>query len=112
LLLALALFPLGIIMTNRLPTFTPDWVSPPGDTILDLLEERDWTQVQLAERLGHTPKHVSLLIRGKVSITEKVALRLERVLGSSVGFWLNREAQYRAQLARIEEGERLQKWTP
>lgn len=99
-------------MTNRLPIFTPDWVSPPGETILDLLEERDWTQVQLAERLGYTPKHVSLLINGKVSITEEAALKLERVLGSSVGFWLNREAQYRAQLARLEEGERLQKWTP
>jgi HTH-type transcriptional regulator / antitoxin HigA len=87
-------------MTNRLPPFSPDWVSPPGDTISDLLKERDWTQVQLAKRLGYTPKHVSLLIQGKVSITEKVALRLELVLGSSVGFWLNREAQYRAQLAQ------------
>jgi HTH-type transcriptional regulator / antitoxin HigA len=47
-------------MTNRLPPFSPNWVSPPGETISDLLEERDWTQVQLAERLGHTPKHVSL----------------------------------------------------
>ncbi|MEH1838323.1 MAG: helix-turn-helix transcriptional regulator [Nostoc sp.] len=29
----------------------------------DLLEERDWTQAQLAERLGYTTKHISQLIK-------------------------------------------------
>ncbi|MEH2196805.1 hypothetical protein [Nostoc sp.] len=37
-----------MIETTR--TFIPDWVSPPGDAIADLLEERDWTQLQLADR--------------------------------------------------------------
>ena len=92
--------------------FTPDWVSPPGDTILDLLEERDWTQAQLSERLECTTKHISQLINGKAPINEETVLKLERVLGSTAGFWLNREAQYRAQLAKIEEQERLKTWTP
>ncbi|MEH2290997.1 helix-turn-helix domain-containing protein [Nostoc sp.] len=98
-----------MIETTR--TFTPDWVSPPGDTIADILEERDWTQVQLAERLGYTTKHISLLINGKAPINEETALKLERVLGSTTAFWLNREAQYRAGLARIEEENRLKGWT-
>lgn len=92
--------------------FTPDRVSPPGDTIADLLEERDWTQVQLAERLGYTVKHISKLINGKAPISEETSLKLERVLGSTAGFWLNREAQYRAQLAKIEEEKRLEAWIP
>lgn len=99
-------------MTSLTHSFTPDWVSPPGDTILDLLEERDWTQTQLSERLGYTTKHISQLINGKATINEETALKLERVLGSTAGFWLNREAQYRAQLAKIEEQERLKTWTP
>ena len=41
-------------MTEQELSFTPDWVSPPGDTIIDALEERDWTQSQFAERLGYT----------------------------------------------------------
>ncbi len=98
-----------MIETTR--TFTPDWVSPPGDTIADILEERDWTQVQLADRLGYTTKHISLLINGKAPINEETALKLERVLGSTTAFWLNREAQYRAGLARIEEDNRLKGWT-
>ncbi|MEC4818997.1 MAG: HigA family addiction module antitoxin [Scytonema sp. PMC 1069.18] len=99
-------------MTETTRAFTPDWVSPPGDTIADFLEERDWTQVQLAERLGYTTKHVSQLINGKAPINEETALKLERVLGSTAGFWLNREAQYRAALARKEEEIRLKGWTP
>lgn len=86
--------------------FAPDWVSPPGDTILDLLEERDWTQQQLADRLGYSLKHVNQLIKGKVPLTEDAAIRLQNVLGASVGFWLTREAQYRERAALLDAAER------
>ena len=99
-------------MTEQDVSFTPQWVSPPGDTIVDAIEERDWTQAQLAERLGYTEKHVSLLINAKVPITEESAQKLSRVIGSTPEFWLRREAQYRAQLVQIEERERLQSWIP
>lgn len=86
--------------------FAPDWVSPPGDTILDLLEERAWTQQQLADRLGYTPKHVNQLIKARVPLTEDAAIRLQNVLGASVGFWLTREAQYRERVAVLDAAER------
>lgn len=86
--------------------FAPDWVSPPGDTILDLLEERGWTQQHLADRLGYSLKHVNQLIKAKVPLTEDAAIRLQNVLGASVGFWLTREAQYRERVATQEAAER------
>ncbi|MBC6429973.1 HigA family addiction module antidote protein [Nostoc sp. HG1] len=98
-------------MTETTRTFTPDWVSSPGDAIADLLEERDWTQAQLAERLGYTTKHISQLINGKAPINEETALKLERVMGSTAAFWLRYEAQYRAALAKKEEENRLKEWT-
>lgn len=84
-------------MTDRAP-FKPDWVSHPGGTIEDLLKERGWAQSELAERLGFTPKHVNDLVHGRASISPVAAERLSRVLGSTVDFWLVREAQYRAWL--------------
>jgi HTH-type transcriptional regulator / antitoxin HigA len=99
-------------MTEILRPFAPDWVTPPGGTIEDILEERDWTQAQLAERLGYSTKHVSQLINGKAPITEETALKLEKVLGSTARFWLEREAQYRARLAQIAEQENLKSWVP
>ena len=89
-------------MTDRGHVFSPDWVSPPGDTIRDLMAERDWSQVELARRLGFSPKHLNQLVKGKAPITEDTALRLERVLGSTANFWLNRETKYRERLARLQ----------
>ncbi|MEQ8757399.1 MAG: helix-turn-helix domain-containing protein [Coleofasciculus sp. G1-WW12-02] len=97
-------------MTEVLQTFTPDWISPPGDTIADLIEEREWSQTDLAKRLDYTPKHVSLLLNGKAPITEETALKLANVLGSNASFWLSREAQYRAKLAQQEAEKDFQKW--
>lgn len=79
-------------------SFRPAWVSPPGDTVADLLEERGWTQTELAERLGFSRKHVSDLVHGKATITAESANALALVLGSTPAFWLSREAMYRAAL--------------
>ncbi len=89
---------------------TPDWVSPPGDTIQDIIEEKGWTQASLAERLGYSEKHVNQLIKGKVPLTEDAAIRLERVLGSTVRFWLAREAEYRESSARLEATKKVAEW--
>lgn len=98
-----------MIEQNR--EFKPDWITPPGSTISDLMEERDWNQLELAQRLGYSNKHLNQLIKGKSSLTEDAALRLERVLGSTAAFWLNREAIYRERLARLEAQRRYEKWT-
>ena len=90
-------------MTDVARAFAPDWVSPPGSTVADLLEERGWTQQALARRAGFTTKHISMLINGKAPITEDTAVKLERVLGSTMRFWMTREAQYREALARLGE---------
>ncbi|MDO9047692.1 MAG: helix-turn-helix domain-containing protein [Methylobacter sp.] len=92
-------------MTNPDTFFHSDWVSPPGETIMDLIEEREWSQAELAQKLGCTTKHLNQLIKGKVTLTEVDALRLERVLGSTANFWLNRESKYQQQLAHIKASE-------
>lgn len=89
-------------MTELTAPYAPDWVSPPGDTILDIIEERNWSQAELATRLGYSEKHVSQLVNGKVPLSDETAMRLERVLGSNAGFWLAREAKYREHCARLE----------
>lgn len=93
-------------------SFSPDWVSPPGDTIADLLDERSWTQAEFAIRLGTSRKFVNQLLSGEASINEATAVRLERVLGSTTRFWLNREADYRAALAKRREVETLRNEIP
>lgn len=93
-------------MTKTQEEFCPNWVSPPGDTIADLIVERGLTHIQLAERLGISTKHLDRLVTGKVELTNDMAIRLTAVFGSTQRFWLQREAQYRQQLARLSAEDR------
>jgi HTH-type transcriptional regulator/antitoxin HigA len=83
--------------------YTPDYVSPPGETLIEKIEELGMSQAELARRLGRPKKTINEIIRGKTAITPKTALQLERVLGIPARFWNNREQQYRQYLAREEE---------
>ncbi len=88
--------------------YMPDFVSPPGETLLETLEAIGMTQAELAERMGRPKKTINEIIKGKAAITPETALQLERVLGIPAHFWNNREHRYRESLARIEEQERLE----
>lgn len=99
-------------MTEFDVPFSPDWAVPPGESILDLAEERSWTQAELAQRLGYSEKHVSQLINGKVPLTVEAAQRLERVFGSTMEFWLKLEANYQRHKARLEAERRHAEWAP
>jgi addiction module HigA family antidote len=87
--------------------YRPDKVSAPGVTLLDVLEERGMTQAELAERTGRPLKTINEIVRGKTAITSETAIQLERVLGTPAEFWNQREANYRAYLARLKESENL-----
>lgn len=85
--------------------FSPDWTVAPGDTIIDLLDEKDMTQTDLARRLGVSLKHVNQLVNGSASISAGLALGLEKVLGPSAAFWMTRDGHHQAALARHRELE-------
>ena len=93
-------------MANRFAEenrYRPDFVSPPGDTLLETIETIGMPQVELAKRMGRPPKTINGIIKGTVAITPETALQLERVLGVSASFWNNRESNYRDFLAREKE---------
>jgi len=97
---------------GKVTGFEPDWLSPPGDTIAGVLEERAWTDAVFAEKSGLSLVQVRQLINSKTEITGRIALILSRVLGSTPRFWIAREANYRAGLRRLKANESLKKWIP
>lgn len=78
--------------------YRPDHVSPPGDTIRDILDDVGMTQAELARRMGRPANKVNQILQGKKAITADTALELENVLGLPASFWLKREQNF--QLAR------------
>lgn len=87
---------------SRIDVFQPDWVSAPGDTMVDILEEHNLSLVEFAQRMGHTLDHANELVHGRATITMETAQNLERVLGASAAFWMNREIQYREDFSRLQ----------
>jgi HTH-type transcriptional regulator/antitoxin HigA len=93
-------------MTDSSLTWEPAEVSPPGETLLDLIEERGIAQSELARRMGRPPNAINEIVLGAKEITEDTALELERVLGTPAHFWLARESRYREFLARRRDARR------
>jgi HTH-type transcriptional regulator/antitoxin HigA len=90
-------------MSKEELSYQPPEVSPPGDTLRDMMDERNLTQAELARRLGRPVQAVNEIMAGKKEITEDTALELERVLQVPAHFWLAREARYREYLARMRD---------
>lgn len=98
-------------MTNILQNeYHPDYVSSPGETLLETLDTIGMSQAELAKRMGRPVKTINEIIQKKAAITAETALQLEQVLHIPASFWLNREQQYRESLARLAEEQRLKSW--
>jgi addiction module HigA family antidote len=87
--------------------YYPDYVSPPGETLLELIEERGMSQADLARRMGRPRKTINEIIKGKTAITTETAIQLERVLGVPARFWNNRQLHFDQYKARTEEEIKL-----
>ena len=58
----------------------------PGYYIEEIMEESELTQEDFAERLDITLENLSLLIRGKHSLSMDVAMKLSVMSGTSVNY--------------------------
>ena len=90
--------------------YKPDYVSPPGETLLETLQALEMSQAELARRTDRPTKTINEIVKGKAAITPETALQLERVLGVPASFWNKREQHYREFLARQEDKKRLEAW--
>ena len=87
---------------------SPDLVIHPGETIADILEERNLTQKELAKRAGVSEPFLSDVINGKKDISKSLAMGLEYALGVPSSFWLNLQANYDAELLSLQEEKTIQ----
>lgn len=81
----------------------PDWVSPPGHTIISLMEENELTVEDFAERIGRTKGITQKLLDGDYAIDVELARQLTGLFGASESFWMAREHDYRASIEPPEK---------
>lgn len=66
----------------------------PGYYIKEIIEESTMTWEEFAEQLGMTTKDLASLICGEQSLSIKTAIKLSRMIGTSVSYWLNLQGTY------------------
>ena len=80
----------------------------PGYYIKELIDESGLTQEDFAKRLDTTAKNLSILIRGEQNLSTDIALKLSKMLGTSINYWLNLQNAYDALLAEYNSQEELE----
>ena len=80
----------------------------PGYYIKEIVDESGLTQEDFAKRLDTTPKNLSLLMRGEQSLSIEMAVKLSRMIGTSIAYWLNIQNAYDTLVAEFQMEDELQ----
>jgi HTH-type transcriptional regulator/antitoxin HigA len=93
-------------------SWQPNWGVPPGEILLEALQDRGMTQSELARRTDRPIKTINEIIKGKAAITPETAIQFERVLQIGAGLWNGLESKYREFLARQNAELELERDAP
>lgn len=78
---------------------------PPGEFIKTILQERGWTQADLAQIVNRHVPAINEIIQGKRLITSELAVDLALALGETPETWMQRETAYRLSLVSRDDPE-------
>lgn len=90
-------------MAEKTIGLSRDLIIHPGETLNDVLEDRDISQTELARRTGISESHISNVISGKKDISVSFAKVLEYALNIDSSFWINLQANYDRENAEFDE---------
>lgn len=90
----------------------PDIAIPPGELLAETLESVGMTQAELARRTARPVQAINEIVHGTKEITPETALQLERVLGVPAHVWVRLEADYRCNVARLQDLKGLKDEVP
>lgn len=80
----------------------------PGYYIQEFVEESGLTQKDFANRLGTTPKNLSVLISGEQSLSIDIVVKLAAMLGTSEEYWFNLQTAWNEMMAEIHYDKQLE----
>lgn len=92
-----------MVKGKNLAGLSREYIIHPGETLAEVIEDREMSQRELAVRTGMTEKHISTVIHGQKGISAAFARKLEYALGIETSFWMNLQANYDRELLEFEE---------
>lgn len=80
-----------------------DLIIHPGETLDEIIKDREMSQKELAIRTGVTEKHINTVIKACKPISVAFAKKLEYALGIDSSFWINLQSNYDRELLEFSE---------
>ena len=90
-------------MAENMKGLSRDFIIHPGETLKEMLEDREMTQRELAIRTDVKEPHISGIVNCQKPISVSFAKKLGYALGVDASFWINLQANYERELADFEE---------
>lgn len=81
----------------------------PGEHLAEILEELGISQYRLAKDIHVPARRINEIVHGKRAITADTAMRLARYFGTDAMSWINLQANFDLEMARIASGDRIKK---
>jgi len=90
-------------MAEKMNGLSREFIIHPGETLKEILEDRNMSQRELSIRTGVKEAHISKLVNCLKPISVSFAKKLEYALGIDASFWVNLQANYEKEVADFEE---------
>ena len=71
-----------------------DLISYPGETIKEIILDRNMTQEELMVRTNSSKEYISEVISGRKAISDRFANALEKLFDIPTEFWINLQSIY------------------
>jgi HTH-type transcriptional regulator / antitoxin HigA len=78
------------------PFLHSDIAIPPGEYLLEVLNEQGISQTTLARHLACSGPTLKKIIQGKMAVTQEIAQQLEPLLGVPAHIWIGLEKEYQS----------------
>ncbi len=88
-----------------------DYIYHPGEALAEVLENKEISIKELADKTGRTEEFIQEFICGEENVSKSFASELERALGISKNFWIRLQKYYERDLAGFEKLNRFKEET-
>jgi len=90
-------------MVKKTNGLSREFIIHPGETLKEVLEDREMSQRELAVRTDVTETHISNVVNCQKDISISFAKKLEYALNIEASFWINLQSNYDKELADFNE---------
>lgn len=90
-------------MVKKMNGLSREFIIHPGETLKEVLDDKDMTQRELALRTNVKEPHISGIVNCQKPISASFAKKLEYALDIEASFWINLQANYEKEIADFEE---------